>query len=215
MATRSQQTQQDPTLQAPESISEDAESGDERADMERTPSPPPADPSASPRTTSPSPSGTDGLFTALGGTRRRGGGEAQDPQLAASLKLARLLGGRGNPEAALEIAVQYAKDRQSFGKPIIQHQAVGHRLADLATKLEAARQINPQLIFVELAGTDVDGIDFTRALRRSHRGGTSSIFSAAPGDGRRPSVAALPCPVRRRSRVAEGPVRVNGAPGAG
>lgn len=33
--------------------------------------------------------------------------------------------------------------------------------------LEAARQINPQLIFVELAGTDVDGIDFTRALRRS------------------------------------------------
>ncbi len=47
----------------------------------------------------------------------------------------------GHGAAALEIAVAYAKDRQSFGKPIIQHQAVGHRLADLATKLEAARQM--------------------------------------------------------------------------
>lgn len=33
--------------------------------------------------------------------------------------------------------------------------------------LEAARQVNPQLIFVELAGGGVDGIDFTRQLRRS------------------------------------------------
>lgn len=33
--------------------------------------------------------------------------------------------------------------------------------------LEAARQVNPQLIFVELAGTEVDGVEFTRQLRRS------------------------------------------------
>ncbi len=33
--------------------------------------------------------------------------------------------------------------------------------------LEAARQVNPQLIFVELAGADVDGIEFTKQLRRS------------------------------------------------
>lgn len=33
--------------------------------------------------------------------------------------------------------------------------------------LDAARQVNPQLIFVELSGQDVDGIDFTRQLRRS------------------------------------------------
>jgi len=44
------------------------------------------------------------MFAVLEGSRRRGGGEGQDAQLAASLKLARLLGGRGNPEAALEIA---------------------------------------------------------------------------------------------------------------
>jgi alkylation response protein AidB-like acyl-CoA dehydrogenase len=47
----------------------------------------------------------------------------------------------GMAQAALEIAIAYAKDRKSFGQPIIQHQAVGHRLADLAAKLEAARQL--------------------------------------------------------------------------
>jgi alkylation response protein AidB-like acyl-CoA dehydrogenase len=47
----------------------------------------------------------------------------------------------GMAQAALDIAVAYAKERTSFGKPIIEHQAVGFRLADLATRLEAARQI--------------------------------------------------------------------------
>ena len=47
----------------------------------------------------------------------------------------------GMAQAALEIAIGYAKERRSFGVPIIVHQAVGHRLADLATSLEAARQM--------------------------------------------------------------------------
>lgn len=47
----------------------------------------------------------------------------------------------GMAQAALEIAVAYAKDRKSFGLPIMEHQAVGFRLADLATRLEAARQM--------------------------------------------------------------------------
>lgn len=47
----------------------------------------------------------------------------------------------GMAQAALEIAVAYAKDRESFGQPIIAHQAVGFRLADLAARLEAARQL--------------------------------------------------------------------------
>jgi alkylation response protein AidB-like acyl-CoA dehydrogenase len=45
----------------------------------------------------------------------------------------------GMAQAALEIAVSYAKERVSMGIPIIAHQAVGFRLADLATRLEAAR----------------------------------------------------------------------------
>ena len=47
----------------------------------------------------------------------------------------------GMAQAALDIAVAYARDRRSFGKSIIDHQAVGFRLADLATQLEAARQL--------------------------------------------------------------------------
>ena len=47
----------------------------------------------------------------------------------------------GMAQAPLEIATGYAKERRSMGKPIIEHQAVGFRLADLAAKLEAARQL--------------------------------------------------------------------------
>ena len=47
----------------------------------------------------------------------------------------------GMAQAALEIAIAYAKERKSFGVPIMSHQAVGFRLADLAARLEAARQL--------------------------------------------------------------------------
>ncbi len=47
----------------------------------------------------------------------------------------------GMARSALEVAIDYAKERQSFGTAIINHQAVGFRLADCATKLEAARQL--------------------------------------------------------------------------
>jgi alkylation response protein AidB-like acyl-CoA dehydrogenase len=43
--------------------------------------------------------------------------------------------------AAFEAALAYAKDRQSFGQPIFQHQAVQFKLADMATQIEAARQM--------------------------------------------------------------------------
>jgi alkylation response protein AidB-like acyl-CoA dehydrogenase len=47
----------------------------------------------------------------------------------------------GMAQAALEIAAGYAKERRSMGKIIMEHQAVGFRLADLAARLEAARQL--------------------------------------------------------------------------
>jgi butyryl-CoA dehydrogenase len=47
----------------------------------------------------------------------------------------------GMARSAFEVALQYAKERQSFGTAIINHQAVGFRLADCATQLEAARQL--------------------------------------------------------------------------
>ncbi|MBK0394965.1 acyl-CoA dehydrogenase family protein [Ramlibacter algicola] len=47
----------------------------------------------------------------------------------------------GMARSAFDVAVAYAKERQSFGKAIFDHQAVGFRLADCATQIEAARQL--------------------------------------------------------------------------
>ena len=47
----------------------------------------------------------------------------------------------GMARSAFDVAVDYAKQRESFGTPIFNHQAVGFRLADCATQLEAARQL--------------------------------------------------------------------------
>lgn len=47
----------------------------------------------------------------------------------------------GMARSAFEFALDYAKERQSFGTAIFNHQAVGFRLAECATKIEAARQL--------------------------------------------------------------------------
>jgi butyryl-CoA dehydrogenase len=47
----------------------------------------------------------------------------------------------GMARAALDCAIAYAKERKSFGKRIIEHQAVGFRLVEAKTRLEAARQL--------------------------------------------------------------------------
>jgi alkylation response protein AidB-like acyl-CoA dehydrogenase len=45
----------------------------------------------------------------------------------------------GVARAALEDSMRYARQRETFGQPIWKHQAVGHRLADMATRVDAAR----------------------------------------------------------------------------
>jgi alkylation response protein AidB-like acyl-CoA dehydrogenase len=65
------------------------------------------------------------------------------------IALANLVGGRigiaaqavGMARAAFEAALGYARERQAFGKPIGEHQAVNFRLADMATKIDVARQM--------------------------------------------------------------------------
>jgi alkylation response protein AidB-like acyl-CoA dehydrogenase len=47
----------------------------------------------------------------------------------------------GMARAAFEAALQYSKDRSSFGQPIFKHQAIQFKLADMATQIEAARQL--------------------------------------------------------------------------
>ncbi|MCV2360152.1 acyl-CoA dehydrogenase family protein [Paucibacter sp. TC2R-5] len=65
------------------------------------------------------------------------------------IALAGLEGGRigiasqavGMARAAFEAALSYAKQRESFGQPIFNHQAINFKLADMATQIEAARQL--------------------------------------------------------------------------
>ncbi|MDQ2915567.1 MAG: acyl-CoA dehydrogenase family protein [Pseudomonadota bacterium] len=65
------------------------------------------------------------------------------------IALSNLEGGRigiaaqavGMARAALEAALVYARERQAFGKPIGEHQAVNFRLADMATQVDVARQM--------------------------------------------------------------------------
>ncbi len=52
--------------------------------------------------------------------------------------------GIGVARAALEDSVRYAQQRQTFGKPIAEHQAIAIKLADMATRLEAARLLTAQ-----------------------------------------------------------------------
>lgn len=48
----------------------------------------------------------------------------------------------GNAEGAMEYTIQYAKDRTTFGKPLIQHQAIQFMLADMRINIEAARSLH-------------------------------------------------------------------------
>ena len=47
----------------------------------------------------------------------------------------------GVAQGALDLALKYAKERYQFGQPISQFQAIRHKLADMATEVQAARQL--------------------------------------------------------------------------
>jgi acyl-CoA dehydrogenase len=58
----------------------------------------------------------------------------------------------GMAQAALDAAVDHAASRQAFGRPLREHQAVAHALADMATSTQAARL----LVYAAAAGYDAD-----------------------------------------------------------
>ena len=60
----------------------------------------------------------------------------------------------GSARAALKAARSYARERVTFGKPIADHQAIGFKLADMATEVEAARQLYLHAAALEDAGAD-------------------------------------------------------------
>ncbi|WP_433496589.1 acyl-CoA dehydrogenase family protein [Sphaerimonospora sp. CA-214678] len=62
--------------------------------------------------------------------------------------------GTGLGQGALDMALKYAKERVQFGKPIIEHQAVGHMLADMAMDVQTARLITWQAAWLLEQGLD-------------------------------------------------------------
>jgi len=75
----------------------------------------------------------------LGGVAGKGFGQMMKGLETGRIQVASRALGVGT--AALEDALAYAQDRESFGQPIWKHQSVGNYLADMATKLTAARQL--------------------------------------------------------------------------
>ena len=64
--------------------------------------------------------------------------------------------GVGIAQRALELALRYSQERRAFGKPIAQHQAIQFKLADMATKVEAARLLTFKAARMKDAGERSD-----------------------------------------------------------
>ncbi|WP_406222876.1 acyl-CoA dehydrogenase family protein [Streptomyces canus] len=90
----------------------------------------------------------------LGGTEGQGFAQMMKGLETGRLQVAARALGVGR--AALEDSLRYAQERESFGKPIWRHQAIGTYLADMATKLTAARQLTLYAAREADAGRRVD-----------------------------------------------------------
>ena len=80
-------------------------------------------------------------------------------QIMAGLELGRInvaARGVGVARAAFEAAIRYAQVRQTFGRPIAEHQAIQLKLADMATKVEAARLLTLEAARLKDAGERAD-----------------------------------------------------------
>ncbi|MEA2282360.1 MAG: hypothetical protein QOK21_2967 [Solirubrobacteraceae bacterium] len=81
------------------------------------------------------------------------------PQMMDALEVGRVnvaARGVGIAQRALELALRYSQERSAFGKPIAQHQAIQFKLADMATKTEAARLLTLKAARMKDAGQRSD-----------------------------------------------------------
>ncbi|HWM10873.1 MAG TPA: acyl-CoA dehydrogenase family protein [Solirubrobacteraceae bacterium] len=81
------------------------------------------------------------------------------PQMMDALEVGRVnvaARGVGIAQRALELALRYSQQRRAFGKPIAQHQAIQFKLADMATKVEAARLLTLKAARMKDAGERSD-----------------------------------------------------------
>src|SRR2546428_8659897 len=80
--------------------------------------------------------------------------------------------GVGIAQRPLELALRYSQERKTFGKPIAQHQAIQFKLADMATKVEAARLLTFKAARMKDAGQ-----------RSDVEAGMAKLFASETGKG--------------------------------
>ncbi|GLW99401.1 hypothetical protein Misp02_34880 [Microtetraspora sp. NBRC 16547] len=128
----------------------------------------------------------------LGGTPRRGFYQMMDGVEVGRVNVAAR--GFGVALRAFELAIGYAQQRENFGKPIADHQAVQFRLADMATKVEAAHQMMVMAARKKDRGerNDLEAGTAATASRRNTRSNASTGKPPSPKDAWRRSA-----PIRR------------------
>ena len=98
-------------------------------------------------------------------------------QIAGGLELGRInvaARGCGIGQGALELALRYAQERQAFGKPICEHQAIQLKLAEMATQVEAAKLLIEQAARKYDAGERCD----MEAAMAKYFGSEAGVFCA-------------------------------------
>ncbi len=106
------------------------------------------------------------------------------PQILGVLEIGRInIASRavGVARAAFDAALAYAQERRTFGKPIAEHQAIQLKLADMATRLEAARLLTRNAAERKAAGLRCDvEAGHGQALRQRDRTGAGHRVDADP-----------------------------------
>jgi alkylation response protein AidB-like acyl-CoA dehydrogenase len=87
-----------------------------------------------------------------GGDAKVGGGFQQAMQVLDGGRISIAALGLGIAKGAFEASVKYAKERQQFGQPIANFQAIGFKLADMATKIEAGELLTMQAAYLKNEG---------------------------------------------------------------
>jgi len=98
-------------------------------------------------------------------------------QIAGGLELGRInvaARGCGIAQGALELALRYAQERSTFGKPICEHQAIQLKLAEMATQVEAAKLLIEQAALKYDAGERCD----LEAAMAKYFGSEAGVFCA-------------------------------------
>ena len=125
-------------------------------------------------------------------------------------RLSMALGAVGGMQATFERTLEYAKERQAFGRPIGHFQAIRHKLAEMATKIEAARDFTYHGLRLFVSGQDaLKEVSIAKlfAATRPSRSPTRPCRSTAATATCASTTSSARCATRASARSAAAPTR--------